>query len=76
MLWLFAYVNFLIFDIFTIWLLLSIVPMSLIIWVVFNVTFTVIPFELMPGFYHWSYAVPADEAFRTLLNIWSGVCKS
>lgn len=74
-LWLFAHVNFLIFDVFTVWLPLPFVPMSLVTWVVFNVTSILIPFELMPGFYHWSYAVPANEAFRTLLDIWSGGCE-
>jgi hypothetical protein len=73
-LWLFAHVNFLVFDVFTIWLPLPYVPMSLITWVVFNVTSILIPFDLMPGFYHWSYTVPANEAFRTLLDIWSGGC--
>ncbi|RSL98140.1 hypothetical protein CEP52_010481 [Fusarium oligoseptatum] len=37
-LWLFAHMNFLIFDIFTIWLSPVFVPMALISWLIFNIT--------------------------------------
>lgn len=72
--WLFAHINFLVFDVFTAWLPLLYVPMSLVTWVVFNITSILLPFELIPGFYHWSYALPANEVYRTLLDIWSGGC--
>lgn len=73
-LWLFAHANFLTFDVFAVWLPPIYVPMSLITWIVFNVTSILVPFELMPGFYHWSYAMPANAVYRTLMDIWSGGC--
>lgn len=73
-LWLFAHANFLTFDVFSVWLPAPYVPMSLITWIVFNVTSILIPLELMPGFYKWSYAMPANAVFRTLIDIWSGGC--
>jgi hypothetical protein len=72
--WLFAHVNFLTFDVFTVWLPLMYVPMALVAWVILNVTSLLLPFELMPGFYRWSYAMPANELYATLLDIWSGGC--
>jgi Protein of unknown function (DUF3533) len=73
-LWLFAHSNFLALDVFTIWLPLPFVPMSLIAWIVINVTSILLPFELSPGFYRWGYALPAHEVFQVLLDIWSGGC--
>jgi hypothetical protein len=72
--WLFAHINFLTFDVFTVWLPPPYVPMALVTWVVLNITSILLPFELIPGFYHWSYALPANELYRTLLDIWSGGC--
>lgn len=73
-LWIFAHVNFLTLDIFTVWLPLPLVPMALITWVVFNVTSILLPFELSPKFYWWAYAMPAHEAYQTLIDIWSSGC--
>ena len=73
-LWLFAHSNFLWFDVFTIWLPVQYVPMSLITWMVFNVSSILLPFELSPGFYRWAYAMPAHEVYQTLTDIWSRGC--
>jgi hypothetical protein len=73
-LWLFAHANFLTFDVFTVWLPAFVVPMAMITWVVFNVTSILLPFELIPRFYRWSYAMPANAAYRTLTDIWSKGC--
>jgi hypothetical protein len=73
-LWLFAHSNFLWLDVFTVWVPPQFVPMSLITWIVFNVTSILIPFELSPAFYKWAYAMPAHEAFQTLIDIWSRGC--
>ncbi|KAF2098047.1 hypothetical protein NA57DRAFT_57213 [Rhizodiscina lignyota] len=73
-LWLFAHLNFLALDAFTVWLPVQFVPMALITWIVFNVTSILLPFELSPGFYHWAYAMPAHEAYLALMDIWSGGC--
>ncbi|CAI7594018.1 unnamed protein product [Penicillium bialowiezense] len=61
-LWLFAHLNFLVLDVFTIWLPPPYVPMALITWIVTNVTSILLPFELSPAF------------FRVLIDIWSGGC--
>lgn len=73
-LWLFAHLNFLWLDVFTIWTPPQYVPMCLITWIIFNVTSILVPFELSPGFYRWAYALPAHEVFQVLLDIWSGGC--
>ena len=73
-LWLFAHINFLTFDVFTVWLPLLYVPMSLVTWVIFNITSILLPFDLIPYFYRGSYAMPANQVYRTLTDIWSGGC--
>ncbi|OOF98430.1 hypothetical protein ASPCADRAFT_128578 [Aspergillus carbonarius ITEM 5010] len=73
-LWLFAHLNFLVLDMFTIWLPPPVVPMALISWVVLNVTSILLPFELSPGFYRWGYALPAHNTFQIMVDIWSGGC--
>jgi len=73
-LWLFAHLNFNTLDFFTIWLPPPYVPMSLISWIVFNVTSILVPFDLSPRFYRWAYAMPAHEVYQTLVDIWSRGC--
>ncbi|RAL04254.1 SNG1 family protein [Aspergillus ibericus CBS 121593] len=73
-LWLFAHLNFLVLDMFTIWLPPPVVPMALISWVVLNVTSILLPFELSPGFYRWGHALPAHSVFQVMVDIWSGGC--
>jgi hypothetical protein len=73
-LWLFAHLNFLWLDVFTIWTPPQYVPMLLISWIILNVTSILVPFELAPGFYRWGYALPAHEVFQVLLDIWSKGC--
>lgn len=72
--WLFAHVNFLAIDIFTIWLPPQYIPMALITWIVTNVTSILIPFSLSSQFYRWAYALPAHEAYEALTDNWSGGC--
>ncbi|KIW07026.1 uncharacterized protein PV09_01920 [Verruconis gallopava] len=73
-LWLFAHLNFLTLDVFTVWLPPPFVPMALITWLMFNVTSILVPFELMSDFYLWSYVMPAHEVYNTLVDIWSSGC--
>jgi len=73
-LWLFAHLNFLVLDVFTIWLSPPFVPMALVSWMVLNVTSILLPFELSPGFYKWGYALPAHGVFNALIDIWSRGC--
>lgn len=73
-LWLFAHLNFLTLDVFTIWLPAPFVPMALISWVVFNVTSILLPFDLSPRFYRVGYVFPAHDVYQVLTDIWSGGC--
>ncbi|PYH47164.1 SNG1 family protein [Aspergillus saccharolyticus JOP 1030-1] len=73
-LWLFAHLNFLVLDVFTIWIPLPFVPMALISWIVLNVTSILLPFELVPAFYRWGYALPTHAVFQVLIDIWSRGC--
>jgi hypothetical protein len=73
-LWLFAHLNFLVLDVFTIWISPPFVPMALISWIVLNVTSILLPFELSPGFYKWGYALPAHSVFNVFIDIWSRGC--
>lgn len=73
-LWLFAHINYQALDVFTVWIPPPYVSMVFITWVVFNSASILVPFELMPKFYHWGYAVPANEVYRVLIDIWSGGC--
>lgn len=73
-LWLFAHLNFLVLDVFTIWLPPAYVPMALISWIVSNVTSILLPFELSPAFYRLGYALPAHSIFNILVDIWSRGC--
>jgi hypothetical protein len=72
--WLFAHLNFLTLDVFTVWLPPPYIPMALIAWVVFNVTSVLLPFELSNGFYRLGYVFPAHAVFAGLIDIWSGGC--
>ena len=70
-LWLFMDINFLLSDAAS-----SIVPspgMPFIVftWIIVNVTSTVTLLELNPGFYRWSYALPAHEVYIVLQDIWT-----
>ncbi|CAI7619698.1 unnamed protein product [Penicillium palitans] len=73
-LWLFVYLNFLVLDIFTIWLPPLYIIMALITWIVTNVTSILLQFELLPGFYKVGFGLPAHAVFQVLINIWSGGC--
>jgi hypothetical protein len=73
-LWLFAHVNYLTLDVFTIWFPPLYVPMAFVTWIVLNVTAVLLPFDLMPGFYRWSYALPANAVYGIMTDIWSRGC--
>lgn len=73
-LWLFAHLNFLVLDAFTVWVSPPFVPMCLISWMMLNSTSILLPFELSAAFYKWGYALPAHSVFNVLIDIWSGGC--
>lgn len=70
--WLYMHINFLVMDCATGFIPMSFVSFFMLTWVVFNVTSTILPFELNPGFYRWGYALPAHNAYQILVQIWSG----
>lgn len=73
-LWLFAHANFVVLDVFTVWLPAGYVPMALVTWITTNITSILLPFPLSPGFYRVGYALPAHAIYQVLTDIWSGGC--
>ena len=73
-LWLFAHANFLILDVFTVWLPAAYVPMALVLWISLNITSILLPLPLSPAFYRVGYAFPAHAIYQVLTDIWSGGC--
>jgi hypothetical protein len=72
--WLFGHVNFLVLDVFSIWIPPQYVPFALVTWTITNVTSVIVPFSVSNGFYRWGYALPAHAAYEILTDIWSGGC--
>ncbi|KAM6511556.1 hypothetical protein FALCPG4_016561 [Fusarium falciforme] len=55
----------------------TLIPMQffaffLLTWIITNIASVVYPFELTPGFYHWSWALPSHNTYLLLVGIWSG----
>lgn len=69
--WLDMHINFCVIDVATTLLPLHFFSFFVLTWVIINISSTLTPFELVPGFYRWSYALPAHEAFTVLIQIWS-----
>ncbi|KFY25217.1 hypothetical protein V493_04756 [Pseudogymnoascus sp. VKM F-4281 (FW-2241)] len=74
--WLYMHVNFLVLDAATAYIPMSFMPFFVLTWAIINITSTIFPFELNPGFYRWGYALPAHSVFSILLQIWSGGCNN
>ncbi|KAL4756619.1 uncharacterized protein BDW70DRAFT_164314 [Aspergillus foveolatus] len=51
-------------------------PFCILTWMITNVASTIAPFELSPGFYRWASALPAQEAYSILGQIWSDRCNN
>lgn len=73
---LYMHVNFLVLDAATAFIPMSFIPFFVLTWAVINITSTIFPFELNPGFYRWGYALPAHPVFTILIQIWSGGCNN
>lgn len=75
-LWLFAHANFLVLDVFTVWLRPGYVPMALITWVVLNTASALIPLPLCPLFPYrvLGLVMPAHAVYQLLAHVWSGGC--
>ncbi|KAJ5813243.1 hypothetical protein N7447_010266 [Penicillium robsamsonii] len=73
-LWLAMHLNFLIVDSVTSVLPIKFMPFFILTWVIVNVSSTLSPFELSPGFYRIGYAIPAYELYQVLVDIWTSGC--
>ncbi|KAK6582649.1 hypothetical protein PZA11_005057 [Diplocarpon coronariae] len=74
--WLYMHVNFLILDAATALIPVSFLSFFVLPWVIINVTSTIYPFELSPGFYRWNYAIPGHQLISIWYQIWSGGCNN
>jgi hypothetical protein len=74
--WLVMHLNFLIIDSATAAISIKFIPFFILTWIIMNVTSTLSPFELSPGFYRIGYAMPAYELYQVLLDIWTHGCNS
>ncbi|KAL6819108.1 hypothetical protein V8C40DRAFT_69504 [Trichoderma camerunense] len=72
--WLLAHTNFLVFDVFTIWIPPQYVSMALVSWIVMNISSIIVPFSVSSPFYRWGYALPAHAAYELLTDNWSSGC--
>jgi hypothetical protein len=76
MYWLYMHISFAVLDIATVVIPMSFLPFFVLTWAITNVGSAVLPFELAPGFYKWSYALPAHEFYQVVVQIWSGGCNN
>lgn len=74
--WLYCHINFLVVDSATAFIPPSFLTFFLITWVILNVTSSIYPPALSPGFYHWGYALPAHETWAVLVQIYSRGCNN
>ncbi|KAJ5900287.1 uncharacterized protein N7473_004357 [Penicillium subrubescens] len=72
--WLVMHLNFFIIDSATAAIPAKFMPFFILTWIIMNVSSTLSPFELSPGFYRIGYAVPAYELYQVLLDIWTHGC--
>ncbi|KGO68035.1 protein of unknown function DUF3533 [Penicillium italicum] len=72
--WLAMHVHFLIIDSATSVLPMKFMPFFMVTWMITNVSSTISPFELSPGFYRIGYALPAHELYQVLVDIWTHGC--
>ncbi len=70
-LWLLMHIYFCIIDAATSILPQSALPLFIVTWIFLNISATISPFEITPGFYRWGYALPAYSTYEILTYIWS-----
>lgn len=71
LLWLLMHIYFCLIDAAACVLPLPVMPFFILTWIFLNISSTINPFELTPGFYRWGYALPAYSAYEILTYIWS-----
>ena len=72
LLWLLFHIHYLAIEAAIQIIPLPAMPFLLMPWVFLNITSSITPFEINPGFYRIGYAFPAHEAYQVLTDIWSG----
>ena len=70
--WLLMHVHFCIISFWTSFLSPPAMPFIILTWIFLNITSSYVPFEISPGFYRWGYALPSNEVYQILIEIWSG----
>ncbi|KAL4867118.1 hypothetical protein BDV12DRAFT_123487 [Aspergillus spectabilis] len=72
--WLAMHVHFLVIDTATAFIPMQFMAFFVLTWVILNVSATLFPFDISPGFYRWGHALPAHELYQVLLDIWTEGC--
>jgi hypothetical protein len=70
-LWLLHAVHFVVVDTAAAVWPVPVMPFFILTWIVLNLASSVSPLELNPRFYRWGYALPDNEAYALLTDIWS-----
>ena len=71
-LWLLMHIYFCLIDAATAVLPIPAMPFLVVTWIFLNISATISPFEITPGFYRWGHALPAYSAYEILTYVWSG----
>ncbi|KAL4924184.1 SNG1 family protein [Aspergillus undulatus] len=72
--WLAMHVHNLLIDFATAIVPMQFMPFIILTWAIVNVSSTIAPFDLSPGFYRVGYALPAHPLYEILLQIWTHGC--
>ncbi|OCK80208.1 hypothetical protein K432DRAFT_298150 [Lepidopterella palustris CBS 459.81] len=71
-LWLLMHTHFTYLDAISAITPISRMPFAVLTWIFLNISTTISPLELQPGFYYWGICLPASNAYSVLVTIWSG----
>ncbi|OKP09394.1 hypothetical protein PENSUB_5216 [Penicillium subrubescens] len=72
--WLVMHLNFLLIDSVTTVIPMKFMPFAILTWIIINVSSSLLPFDLSPGFYRVGYALPDHQLYQLLLDIWTDGC--
>ncbi|KAM3086594.1 hypothetical protein ACMFMG_000721 [Clarireedia jacksonii] len=70
--WIYMHINFLVLDAATAFIPVSFLTFFVLPWAILNIASSLYPFELSPGFYRWSYAIPGHEFYSLVVQIEGG----
>ncbi|PLB54960.1 hypothetical protein P170DRAFT_470388 [Aspergillus steynii IBT 23096] len=72
--WLAMHAYFLMIDAALVVIPVQFASFFILTWIILNVSSTISPFDLSPGFYRLGYALPAYELYQVLVDIWTDGC--